>query len=115
MNADEGMLFWVGKGGERKVVQLKHVQKIEAADGEGENVMVDAKLCRVYLINHPPVDTLVQVISSSPTFSKRGTPDNAHRYFTLFISSEGGRSTLDLEAPTPMQRDMLIQILTEAL
>lgn len=38
LNVDEGMLFWVGKGGERKVVDLKHVERIEAADSDGDSV-----------------------------------------------------------------------------
>ena len=46
---------------------------------------------------------------------KRGSPDNAPRYLTLFIDTESGRSTLDLEAATPMQRDMLIEIISASL
>ena len=38
LNSDEGMLFWVGKGGERKVIELKNVERIEAADSDGDNV-----------------------------------------------------------------------------
>jgi hypothetical protein len=38
LNADEGMLFWVGKGGRRKVVELAHVDRIEAADSDGDTV-----------------------------------------------------------------------------
>ena len=38
LNADEGFLFWVGKGGQRKVVNLSHIKKIEAASSDGENV-----------------------------------------------------------------------------
>ena len=34
LNATEGVLFWVGKGGQRKSVDLREVVKIEAADSD---------------------------------------------------------------------------------
>lgn len=44
LNLDEGMLYWVGKGGERKVVQLKDVEKVEAAGSDGDQVSTPAAL-----------------------------------------------------------------------